>query len=149
MLGDNGAAEDITQDTFVKLFIEKPEFSPKASFKTWLYTIGRNQAFSYRKKQQKTVYMPEGDIETLSEEVACLEKQYIADERKIAVHRALTKLKPVYREVLWLTYFEELSNKQSAVILRKTVHGTEMLLSRARKAMKKQLKEDGFDNEIQ
>ena len=149
VLGDNDAAEDITQDTFLKLFVGKPRFDPKASFKTWLYTIGRNLAINYLRKQKKTVCMPEEDVMEISDDVLWLEEEYIADERKISVRRALDKLKPEYREVLWLTYFEGLSNKQSAKIMNKTVHGIETLVSRARKAMKKQLEEDGFEYEIQ
>ncbi len=149
VLGDNDAAEDITQDTFLKLFVGKPRFDPKASFKTWLYTIGRNQAFTYLKKQKKTVCMPDEDVSGISDDVTYLEEQYIADEMKISVHRALNKLKAEYREILWLTYFEGLSNRQSAKVMNKSVHGIETLVSRARKAMKKQLEEDGFDYEIQ
>ena len=141
VLGDLDAAEDITQDTFLKLFAGKPRFDPKASFKTWLYTIGRNQAFTYLKKQKKTVCMPDEDILAIAEDVAYLEEQCIADETKITVHRALNKLKAEYREILWLTYFEGLSNKQSAKVMNKSVHGIETLVSRARKAMEQQLKD--------
>ncbi|MBP9989027.1 MAG: sigma-70 family RNA polymerase sigma factor, partial [Ruminococcus sp.] len=46
-------AEELTEDVFVKLGIKKPRFSEKASFKTWLYTIGRNLAIDYLRKQSK------------------------------------------------------------------------------------------------
>ncbi len=42
--GDVTLAEDATEDTFVKLGVKCPHYSGKASFKTWLYTIGRNTA---------------------------------------------------------------------------------------------------------
>ena len=73
---------------------------------------------------------------------------YTNKEDKIIVHRAMEKLKPEYREILWLTYFEQLSNKESAKILGKKVHTVEVLLSRARNSLKRQLEEDGFNYEI-
>ena len=40
-------AEELTEDTFVRIVTRKPQFSAKYSFKTWLYTIGRNLAINY------------------------------------------------------------------------------------------------------
>lgn len=43
-----------------------------------------------------------------------LEKLYIIEERKIAVHRALKKLNPEYRQVLWMLYFDGMTNFDAA-----------------------------------
>ena len=56
----------------------------------------------------------------------------------------MDSLKPDYRQVLWLTYFEELSNKETAAVMKKTVHSIETLVYRARNALKKQLEKEGF-----
>ena len=146
--GDISLAEEITQETFVKLFTKRPRFRASASFKTWLYTIGKNSALNYIKKHSRGVSLDREDIPELQSDVETLEEIYLADERKKAVHRALGKLKKEYREVLWLTYFEGMSNKESADIMKKKVHNIHSLLSRARQALKKQLEEDGFDYEI-
>ncbi len=42
--GDIYLAEELAEDTFVKLGIKKPRFSGRSSFRTWLYAIGRNAA---------------------------------------------------------------------------------------------------------
>ena len=42
-------AEELTEDTFFKLVTKKPKFTENNSFKTWLYTIGRNTALNYIK----------------------------------------------------------------------------------------------------
>ena len=84
----------------------------------------------------------------IADDVETLEEIYLADERKRAVHRALGKLKKEYREVLWLTYFEGMSSKESAAVMKKSVHNIHTLLTRARQALKKQLEEEGFDYEI-
>ena len=83
----------------------------------------------------------------LPDDAPTVEEQYFADERKHAVHTVLGKLNPAYREILWLTYFEGLSNKECALMLGKNVHSIESLVSRARKALKDQLRKDGFLDE--
>ncbi len=147
VVGDVCLAEEITQETFVKIFTKKPRFRAKASFKTWLYTIGKNSALNYIKKQSRSTNFDEG-ITDLQSDVETLEEIYLADGRKKAVHKALAKLKKEYREILWLTYFEEMSNKESAAVMNKSEHNIHTLLTRARQALKKQLEEDGFDYEI-
>ena len=59
----------------------------------------------------------------------------------------MKKLKPEYRQVLWLIYFEDFSCAQAGKILKKSTHNTEMLVSRARRALKNQLIKEGFDYE--
>ena len=44
-------SEEIAEDTFCRLLIEKPEYKGKSSFKTWLYTIARNLALRSLKQR--------------------------------------------------------------------------------------------------
>ncbi len=148
VVGDISLAEEITQETFVKLFTKKPRFRAKASFKTWLYTIGKNSALNHIKKYSRNVSLDCDNGASFQSDVETLEEIYLADERKKVVHKALAKLKNEYREVLWLTYFEEMSNKESAVVMNKSEHNIHTLLTRARQTLKKQLEEDGFEYEI-
>ena len=139
---DINTAEELCEDTFVKIAVNKPKFDSRSSFKTFLYTIARNTAVDYLRKHK--VHISIDDIGEQNSGERSLEEEYLREERKIAVHRALDKLKPAYRQVLWLTYFEELSNKETAVVMRKSVHSIETLVYRARNALKKQLETEGF-----
>ena len=49
-VGDLHVAEELCEETFVKIVIKKPHYNGKASFKTWLYTIGGNVARDYLRK---------------------------------------------------------------------------------------------------
>ena len=140
-------AEELAEDTFVMLGTKKPVYKVKASFKTWLYTIGRNIALNYLKKNSKYTEVSFDDIANLESDENNLEETYIKYEEKIIIHRALRKLKPEYQQVLWLIYFEELSNKETAGIMKKSVHNIETLAYRARKSLKSQLEMEGFDYE--
>ena len=142
--GDLRLAEELAEDTFVLLGTKKPRDKGTGSFKTWLYTIGRNLALNTLRRQKRN---PEVSLELcpeVSSEEAALEQAYLRQEQKITVHRALHKLKAEYRQVLWLVYFEGMSLKEAASVLKKRIHTVEVLVSRARKALKTQLEKEGF-----
>lgn len=137
-------AEELAEDTFVKIVTRKPRFSSKSSFRTWLYAIGRNVAIDYLKKRSKHREVPIDEIREMADYGADFEIGFLREERKITVHRAMCRLKPEYRQVLWLTYFEGFSNKETAAVMKKKVHNIETLVSRARQALREELMKEDF-----
>ena len=142
--GNLHTAEDITEEVFVKLVTKKPHFSGKSSFKTWLYTIARNAAFDFMRKNAKISDKPIEDYAELASEEADFEQQYLQKERELMLHNALKKLKPEYRQVLYLIYFEGFTNSDTAVIMKKSKRQIENLMYRAKKSLKAQLEKEGF-----
>lgn len=140
-------AEEATEETFVKLVVKRPHFNGSSSFKTWLYTIGRNVAIDSMRRR-KNYEIPLDNVTELRDE-ACLEQTYIQQERKRMVHKCMKALKPEYRQVLWLLYFEGFSCKQIARIMRKTTHSVETTAYRARVALKNILIKEGYNDEDQ
>ena len=140
------AAEELAEDTFVKLGIKKPRFKQKSSFRTWLYAIGRNVAIDYMRKQARLSTVSVHECAEPAE-LESLENVYIREERKIIIHRAMNKLKPEYRQVLWLRYFEGFSAKEAALIMKKSTHNIETLTYRAKLSLKSGLLGEGFDYE--
>ena len=138
-------AEELTEDTFFRLIIKKPKYLGKSTFKSWLYAIGRNVAVDYIRHNSKILNVPIVDIENYLIEEQSLEQSYIKEENMLIVNKALNELIPEYRNVLWLTYFEEFSNKETAIILKKTERQIKNLLYRARKALKSKLEKEGFE----
>jgi len=142
--GNVFVAEELAEETFVKIVTKKPRFSGKSSFKTWLYTIGRNTAIDFLRKNSRNTEISLEELAEIKSEERLLEEDYIKDEERRELHRALKKLPDIYRQALWLTYFEELSNKETAEIMKKSVHNVETILYRARKALKEELTKEGF-----
>ena len=143
-------AEELCEDTFVRLAVKKPRFDGRSSFKTFLYAIGRRVAADHLRKSRgkETVSLEalaEGGFDLPAEENVVT--AYLRDETHRAVHRALGRLKDSHREVLWLVYFEELSVKEAAGVLGKSPHTAESLIHRARLSMKAELKKEGITNE--
>ncbi len=140
-------AEELTEDTFFRLITKKPRFSGKSSFKSWLYAIGRNVAVDHIRRGSKLLDTPIEDMENYLSDEQSLEQAYIREERKIAVHKALSSLSAEYRTVLWLIYFEGFTNKETAAILKKNDRQITNLLYRAKQSLKSTLEKGGFTYE--
>lgn len=142
--GNPITAEDLTEDAFVKLVTKKPRFSGKSIFKTWLYSIARNIAYDFLRKNPKGMEISTEELLEIQCSGDLLEQAYIKEEEKIELHKAMDTLPPQYKQVLWLTYFEELSNKDVAMIMHKSVHSIETMLYRARICLREKLEKEGF-----
>ena len=106
IVGDFFRAEELADDTLFKLAAQRPSFGKRSSFKTWLYSIGRNVALDSLRREPVRELEQLADAADVSEGP---EETYIADERKKQLYRALDKLDPGYREVLWLLFFEDMT----------------------------------------
>ncbi len=131
-------AEEATDETFLKLYVDKPKYKSQYSFKTWLYTIGRNTTLNYIKKQKRYNFSPIEDYYYLADDID-IEGDYIQHEEKLRVHRAVRSLKKEYSRVLYLVYFEDLSNSEAAEIMGKSPKQIRDLLYRAKQALKSEL----------
>jgi RNA polymerase sigma factor (sigma-70 family) len=147
IVGNIHTAEDLAEDTFVLLGTKKPRDKGKGSFKTWLYTIGRNIAIDHVRRNRTVCEVSDAEYLSMAADEESLEESYLREERKITLYRALSNLKPEYRQVLWLMYFEELSAKETALVMKKSVHSIETLVYRARKSLKLALEKEGFMDE--
>ncbi len=137
-------AEELMEETFFKIITKKPRFQAKYSFKTWLYAIGRNVAIDYLRHDSKKSDVSIDDAENYLQDECDLEKLYIIEERKIAVHRALKRLHSEYRQILWLIYFEGFSNANAAAVMKKSSRQMKNLVYRAKSALKSELDKEGF-----
>lgn len=140
-------AEELTEDTFVTLFTRRPRDKGNASFKTWLYTIGRNKAIDYLRKNKKHSEVSEEEYRKIFDDEKNLESAYIKEEEKLALHHAMANLKQEYRQILWLIYFEGFSHQEAAKVMKKTTNNIGVMASRARAALKSELEKEGFNYE--
>ncbi len=134
-------AEELCEDVFVKLGVKKPKNFQTASFRTWLYTIGRNLAIDWLRKNTKHNQVGLSECEELSDGKN-LEEAFLKSEERKNLHSALKQLKPEHRQVLWLIYFEGFTAKEASQVMKKSVHATEALVYRAKLALKAQLEKE-------
>ncbi len=143
---DMYTAEDLCEDTFFRLITKKPRFDNRSSFKTWLYKIGRNIAYDGLRRQGLLQHadLSEADAEA---DRASLEAEVVKTERQRALLKQLQNLPDSDRELIWLTYFEDMSAAEVARLTGKTVAAAQKALSRARQKLRIMMKEEGYEDE--
>ncbi len=140
-------AEDLMEDTFVKLVAKRPRYTPRYSFKTWLYSIGKNIAIDYLRKASTRYEQPSELNENNIEEEESVERSYLQKEEKLIVLKAVDKLSQDYRQVLYLHFFEGMSNAEIARIMRKNTRQVENLMYRAKLSLRTILEKEGYQVE--
>ena len=147
-VGNVHVAEDLTEDTFAELAVRKPRFHGRCRFKTWLYAIGRNITCKYIRKDARNRSIPLSSAEDIASEEN-IEAAYLRDERSQMLHRAMKTLRTEYRQVLMLSFFEELSNEEVAMVMKRSKRQIENLLYNSKKALRAELERSGFSYEEQ
>ncbi|MBR6514936.1 MAG: sigma-70 family RNA polymerase sigma factor [Clostridia bacterium] len=139
---DIHTAEDIAMDTFCELIVNKHRYNFRVSLKTYLYMMGRSRAIDYirHKKVIKTTEL--ADALDISDGVS-LEELVLTEERKIKVHKAIADLPEDMGIAIHLIYFEEMSYKDAARVMKKSRKQVDNLLYRAKKELRAVLGEDG------
>lgn len=143
---DIHAAEDLTEDVFVKLAIDRPPFRGTSSFRTWLYAIARNLAVDTLRKQRHIQAVPIESLTLTADEIS-IEHAVLRKERDIRLHQTMRSLKPAYQQVLYLTFFAEFDNAETAKIMHRTKRQIENLLYAAKKALRRELERKGYHDE--
>jgi RNA polymerase sigma-70 factor, ECF subfamily len=135
LAGDAAEADDLLQETFIALAESIPFFRGDSSIFTFACAIAHRKVLSFvRTNARRARLMREAPID---EHDAAGET---APSRDFT--RALAQLRPEYREVLMLKYVEEIAVAEIARILRLGEHAVESRLARARKALRKSLREE-------
>jgi RNA polymerase sigma-70 factor (ECF subfamily) len=119
---DPEVAKDILQETFIKVYVNLNDYDSSFSFSTWVYRIAHNETMNHFRKQKNRpkVFVDEASLhlfETIPDELD-IAREADGTLRGEAAERALTELKPQYRDVLVLRFFEEKSYEEIADILR-------------------------------
>ena len=133
-------AEDITIEAFAKAFDKIQQFDPKYNFSSWVITISKNiQIDQYRKKRNSIVAGPLDDQQDQGNEVAddspTKEDALIREQNLLQLQALMKLLKPIYREVLQLRYFQELPYRDMAEQLGEPLTNIKVRLLRAKKLM--------------
>jgi RNA polymerase sigma-70 factor (ECF subfamily) len=117
LVGVKEEAEDISQETFVKVWKNLKKYNQKSSkFKTWLMRIARNTCVDHLRKQKSVPFSQfegeEGEnvlIEGLQSEEPLADELVALSQDAAMLERGLEQLSPAHREVLLLRYQEGLS----------------------------------------
>jgi RNA polymerase sigma-70 factor (ECF subfamily) len=148
LVQDESEAEDITQETFLKVWKHIKKYSKEsARFKTWLTRILRNTAIDFLRKKRPVLFSAfdteEGGnvlFDQLADTTPLADEVFLKTEETEALAGAISKLAPLYREVVLLYHGNDLSLEEVGDILgvpantaksryRRAVHQLEALLA--------------------
>ena len=137
MLNDPVEAEDVVQDTFIRVWRAAEKWKPgQAKVSTWMCKIAVNLCLDRLRKSRPSTMENAPDPK---DESATPAEQMESQERVVAVQAAMQELPERQRAALSLCYFQELSNIEAAEVLDVSVDALESLLARGRRALKNAL----------
>ena len=137
------AAEEVTQDAFLKAYQNLHQFEQRAKFSTWFYRIVTNEALKLIRKKE---YKHSDDIDELNDQQYAEINNSIASfteqEQRYYINKGLARLLPKDSLVLRLYYLEENSLKDVKEITGFTITNIKTILHRARKRFYHVLKDE-------
>jgi RNA polymerase sigma-70 factor, ECF subfamily len=124
-VGTRAAAEDVFQDTFLQIHISAETFDPSRRFKPWLFTIAANKGRDWHRKHSKrTVLSLSQDIggngegtrfvDLMEADQEMPDAQLLDSEQNDSIRNAVDQLPSHLREILLLSYFQQMSYVQIA-----------------------------------
>jgi len=131
MCGDRQLADDLLQETYYRFYRAGATYESEAHRRNALYCIATNIARDSlrRRYRAEIVPLPEHD------EIVGEERTASRAEGRTDLGRAMEKLRPVQREMLWLAYAQGASHQEIAEILGLKTASIKLLLFRARKKL--------------
>lgn len=135
-LGNTADAEDVAQEAFLRIFDAADRYQPTASFRTYLFRIVARLCFDLLRKKRHRRHEPLSDT---AETHPSPEGVSLDEERAAVVRGALDSLPPNQKMAVVLRYYEDLSYRETAIVLKTTIKGVERLLARARATLENRL----------
>jgi RNA polymerase sigma factor (sigma-70 family) len=143
MIGNIADAEDITQETFVQVYLHIDQFRGESQFYTWIYTIAKNQCFLQLKKRKKNSFssmealinaaQSDSKMETFRDR----EKQILLSQIKDGCFTGLLRCLSFNRRMAFILHvLLDLPVRDVADILGKSEGATKVLVLRARRNLK-------------
>lgn len=147
MTKDQSIAEDLCQETFLKIYLNLKKFKEQSSIKTWCMVIARNTFLTWVKKKQITTVQISEDNLLNNHYENNPEHKVILEEKKDFIKNTLLRLKEEYRTVLILRDYEGLSYKDIGIITGFTETKVKITIYRAREQYKKLYQEKGGEGD--
>ncbi len=121
MVVDHDDANDLTQETFVKVWNNLETFRADSQLFTWIYRIATNECLGFLKKKRRRFFLPINDV--AAELAGKLDEgaHITGDEIQLKLQKAILKLPDKQRLVFNMKYFDELKYEEMSAILGTSV----------------------------
>ena len=134
-LDTSGETDDILQDIWIKVFRKIRKLKDNSSFPIWLYRIARNEVFGRFRQNEKFSELP--DEQELAEYVD--DNHEFSAEDAEHLHNALNKIQPYHREVLTLSFIEQMTYEQIGQVIGCSIGTVRSRIFYAKKSLRKEM----------
>lgn len=135
-------ANDVIQDSFIKIYQNINTFKGDSQLYTWLYSIVTNQALNFLKKQKRSYTFSAISYEDNLVNKLYSDEYFDGDEAQFKLQKAILKLPTKQRLVFNMKYYEELKYEEISEILNKSTGALKASYHLAVKKIKKYLEEN-------
>lgn len=118
---DHDDADDLVQDTFVKVHRYIDNFREDSQLFTWLYRIATNETLTFLKKKKRRFFLPIGDVSKELMNKLDTSASISGEEIHLKLQKAILKLPDKQRLVFNMKYFDELSYEDIAAVTKTSV----------------------------
>jgi RNA polymerase sigma-70 factor (ECF subfamily) len=142
LVGDQAVADDLLQETLIRIARGHPSFSGRASVKTWAFSIATNAAADYfRQPERRLRIVDVGEADDLPDTGPRVDERIVVDEMNACVRQVIDSLPGDYRSALVLHDLEGLTAEQTAEICDCSLATVKIRIHRARARLKKALQQ--------
>jgi RNA polymerase sigma-70 factor (ECF subfamily) len=152
MLLNTDAADDVVQETLLRLWSRADRYDPKAArLTTWLHRVAHNLCVDMQRRSARVLPLPEGwdgsdgQSDSMSDgrhDSHGPEAALAAENRAHRIRAAIATLPERQRSALLLCHYQGMSNRQAAEVLGVGVEALESLLSRARRRLRQDMESE-------
>ena len=139
MVHDKMQAEDIAQDCFADIYVQRRRYKPSCSFRTYLYALVKHKSVDYLRKSGGREGLLEAEklcwLEEQPGPEGSPEEEYLKRERVREAAEQIGSLPQVQRRALYLYAVEDRSYQEIAGILHKSIPQIKIAIHRARKKL--------------
>lgn len=139
-LKDLYGAEDVMMEVFLQLLQKRPTFDHENKLKAWLFKVAKNKAINYLKHNKSLVKLDENILIDNNE----FEQKLYNDNLSKMLIKCMGELKPKYKEVLYLSFFEEMTQEDICKTLDLNIKQFNNIKHRAKQKLNTILKQSGF-----
>lgn len=141
LVQNQASAEELTQETFLRVYRARESYEPKAKFSTWLWTIAHNAAMDHLRKRAETPASESADgespslIDQLESPLTDAESALVEQAERARVEHCMGELTLPQREALMLRTVSELSYDEIATTMSSTLASVKSLINRAKQSL--------------
>ncbi len=138
MLKDENAAEDLTQEIFIKIFLNFSGFESKSKFSTWVYAITHNSCIDFLRKKNRRKDREEKSKQLMERQAKLEEVDPVEQERRSEkINAILANISFSEEEILRMKYELDMSIRDIAEELDKSESAVKMKILRAKQKARK------------